>query len=98
MTKMLSEMNQQEFLDFCRGAQSVAMSIRKRKVSLDRARAKFEQRQGAAWKADTEGHGPLYYEVVVKGLDGEDSELTSMFVGIKLTLKAIEAEAKRRGM
>ena len=98
MTKPLREMTVAELNEQIWLHKRMAQHLERRSMRFKMALLKFEGSQAKKWQADETGHGRLFCELVIMGLDEEEHAIEAEFTELSKVCALMETEAKRRGL
>ena len=98
MTKPLREMTVAELNEQIWLHKEMAQHLERRSMRFKMALLKFEGSQAKKWQADEVGHGRLFCELVIMGLDEEEHAIEAETTELSKVCALMETEAKRRGL
>jgi uncharacterized protein (DUF342 family) len=98
MTKPLPEMSVAELNEQIWLHQEMVKNLERRSLRLKSNLLKFETGVAKKWLADETGHGRLFIELVIGGLDEAEQDIETERDELAKVLAQIMTEAKRRGL
>jgi hypothetical protein len=98
MTKPLREMTIAELNEQIWLHKEMVQHLERRSMRFKMALLKFEGSQAKKWQADETGHGRLFCELVIMGLDEEEHAIEAETTELSKVCALMETEAKRRGL
>ena len=98
MTKPLPEMSIPELNEQIWLHQEMVKNLARRSLRLRSNLLKFETGVAKKWQADETGHGRLFIELVIMGLDEAEQAIETERDELAKVLGQIMTEAKRRGL
>jgi hypothetical protein len=98
MTKPLPDMSVAELNEQIWLHQEMVKNLARRSLRLRSNLLKFETGVAKKWQADETGHGRLFIELVIGGLDEEEQAIETERDELAKVLGQIMTEAKRRGL
>jgi hypothetical protein len=98
MTKPLPEMTIPELNEQIWLHQEMVTHLARRSLRLKSNLLKFETGVAKKWQADETGHGRLFIELVIMGLDEEEQAIEAERTELFKVLALIKTEAQRRGL
>ena len=98
MTKPLPEMSTAELNEQIWLHQEMVTHLARRSLRLKSNIFKFESGVAKKWQADETGHGRLFIELVIMGLDEAEQAIETERDELAKVLGQIMSEAKRRGL
>jgi len=98
MTKPLPDMSVAELNEQIWLHQEMVKNLERRSLRLKSNLLKFETGVAKKWQADETGHGRLFIELVIGGLDEAEQAIETERDELAKVLGQIMTEAKRRGL
>lgn len=98
MTKPLPEMTIAELNEQIWLHKEMVTHLERRSMRFKMSLLKFEGGLGKKWRDDETGHGRLFCEMVIMGLDEEEQAIEAETVELSKVCALIQTEAKRRGL
>jgi len=98
MTKPLPDMSVSELNEQIWLHQEMVKNLARRSLRLRSNLLKFETGVAKKWQADETGHGRLFIELVIMGLDEAEQAIETERDELAKVLAQIMTEAKRRGL
>lgn len=98
MTKPLREMTIAELNKQIWLHKEMVQHLARRSIRFKMALLKFEGSQAKKWQADETGHGRLFCELVIMGLDEEEQAIEAETTELSKVCALMESEANRRGL
>lgn len=98
MTKPLPEMSMAELNEQIWLHQEMVGHLERRFLRFKTNLLKFETGIAKKWRDDETGHGRLFCELVIMGLDEEEQAIEAERTELYEVLSVIKSEAQRRGL
>ena len=98
MTKPLPDMSVAELNEQIWLHQEMVTHLARRSLRLKSNILKFETGVAKKWRDDETGHGRLFCELVIMGLDEEEQAIEAERTELYKVLALIKTEAQRRGL
>lgn len=98
MTKPLPEMTIAELNEQIWLHKEMVHKLEHRSMRFKMSLLKFEGGLAKKWRDDEKGHGRLFCELVIMGLDEEEHAIEAETVELSKVCALIDTEAKRRGL
>jgi hypothetical protein len=98
MSKPLPEMSVAELNEQIWLHQEMVTHLARRSLRFKTNLLKFETGVAKKWRDDDTGHGRLFCELVIMGLDEEEQAIEAERTELYKVLALIKTEAKRRGL
>jgi len=98
MTKPLPEMSTAELNEQIWLHHEMVGHLERRNLRFKTSLLKFETGVAKKWQADETGHGRLFIELVIMGLDEAEQAIETERDELAKVLAQIMTEAKRRGL